>query len=196
MPTLRMTIVLAGDLSVLDAAAVSSTMRASLLATFPMAMDVEVSVSAASINIDCRLIMHNASAAVAAADTIASASPAVIQASWLPPALATLAVVDVRSAAISSELILAPPPSPTLPPPLSPLRTDGRSLGTGTLVGIIVSSAVVLLAVLVVLVLRCRRGNTQTVKESGGVAYRGSVVPPPPPVEMDVSSASLTIEKV
>ena len=100
----------AGDVASFNIAA----MRASMLAAFPAAEDVVIIVTAASVNVDARLIMPTESAATAVATTLQTTSPAALSSQ------VGVTVESVSAPTVVDEVVPAPSPPPPSPPPQQP----------------------------------------------------------------------------
>jgi len=156
--------IVAGDVAGFDVAA----FKASLAAHLPgvTETDISVEVTAASVKVTATILPPAAqpSGATLAALTALASNTSV--------ASSTLGVtVEAASAPVKTRAMVAPPPPPA-------------GLTPGHLIGIIVAAGSVGLCFAILLVcIFGRRDRKKRLKETNGVVYRDSRVPPPPPDE-------------
>lgn len=107
--------VLSSDVSSFNA----SAFREALLAQFPGAQDVVLSISVASIRVLAKMIMESPEAAEVAATTITNTTVETMQKQWFT---GTVSINSIVAPVLVNEIIFAPsPPPPVLPPPSPPL---------------------------------------------------------------------------
>ena len=125
-PVVTMNFTVAGDVSSFDVEAV----RIALLDQFPMAEDVHITVAAASVSVQARIVMTTQDDAQAAVSTLRSTSVAALSASL------GITVESVATPAISMQplpSLAMRPPSPSMPstPRQPPLAEHSSSALTG-----------------------------------------------------------------